>query len=119
MIFVFTTLGDMSYREVFKECGSEKFAPLLLYEYEGKRILPFFDNAETCRKFCRRNLPKEWPSGAVHLTKEDLGVLATQNLMFEKFHWPRKIKDLVTWDVHVHEFVNTPDIITDRIGLLR
>jgi hypothetical protein len=112
MIFAFTTLGDMSLREVFSECRSGKFAPLLVYEYDGVRVLPYFTSVSVCKNFCRRNLPKKWPSGAVHCTPEDIEILAAQSLQVKEFSWPRNIKDLVTWDVHVHEFVNTPDITT-------
>jgi hypothetical protein len=119
MIFVFTTLGDMNLREVFNECHQGKFAPLLIYEFEGQRILPFFVSADTCRKFCKRNLPKEWPSGQARLTQADLEVLAAENFQVRQFDWPRKIKGLVTWDVHVHEFVDALEITTDRHGLIR
>jgi len=112
MIFAFTTLGDMDLREVFNECRHGKFAPLLVYEYEGARILPVFMSARVCKDFCRRNLPKKWPSGAVFFTQEDFEILAKQELQVKEFDWPRKIKGLVTWDVHVHEFVKTPDITT-------
>ena len=114
MIFAFTTLGDMSLREVFKECRTGKFVPLLVYEFDGQRILPYFSAESTCRRFCERNLPKKWPSGAVHLTQADLEVLAKHKIQVKDFQWPRNIKDVVTWDVHVHEFVNTPEITTER-----
>jgi hypothetical protein len=117
MIFAFTTLGDMTLQEVFDECKSGKFAPLLVYEFEGKRVLPYFSSSNICRRFCQRNLPKKWPSGAVHLTTEDLEILAEQNIQVKEFTWPRNIKDVVIWDVHVHEFVNVPEITTDRRGL--
>lgn len=118
MIFAFTTLGDMNLREVFSECRTGKFVPLLIYEFEGKMILPYFTSANVCKRFCERNLPKKWPSGAVYLTKDDMKILAEKEIQVKEFQWPRNIKDAVVWDVHVHEFVNTPEITTDRRGLV-
>lgn len=117
MIFAFCTLGDMNYREVKKECRDNKFVPLLIYVYEGKRVLPYFSSEITCRDFCRRNLPRKWLSGAAHLEQEELEKLAADHCDIEvkMFEWPRKIKDLVEWDIIIHELLESPDVLAKAV----
>jgi len=116
MIFAFCTLGDMNFKEVKRECADNKFVPILVYVYEGKRVMPYFSSGNVCKDFCRRNLPKEWLSGAVTLGQEELEKLAADNNMDVKlFDWPRNIKKFVEWDIIIHEFLDTPDISAKAI----
>ena len=112
MIFAFTTFGDMNVGEVREECRTNKFAPLLIYEFEGKVTLPYFTSVRVCKEFCRRNLPKKWLSGAIYCTDDDLKTLADHDMQLKEFSWPKKIKNLVSWDVHIHEFDDTPEFTT-------
>lgn len=111
LVFAFTTMGHMSVQQIQYELKADKVCPLLVYEFEGETIIPLFVSKKVCHDFLKRNLPREWISGAVDLTPEDLEVLCEQDhLKARKFEWPRKIKDLVIFNVHIHEFVDVPDV---------
>ena len=100
MIFAFTVKDDMSFKEVKDECSSG-WIPLLVYEFEGRKIIPVFKDINICRDFLKRNMPKGWLYGAVELNKSDIESIAERECKF--FDWPNKIKDLVEFDIDIIE----------------
>jgi hypothetical protein len=107
----------MTLAETFREFPRDKVVSLLIYEQDGKQFLPAFHMAKTCRDFCRRNLPREWVSGQAILTDEDVEALP-ETLEIKVFSYPQLLKDRVTWNTHIHWFTVTPDILTDKRGLI-
>lgn len=105
MVFAFTTMGEMKLHELV-ELRDGKVCPLLVYEYQDETIVPIFSTAQVCFQFCRRNLPDDWVRGFVKLTPKDIEKLA--HFSAKVFNWPRKIKDVVKFNVHIHEFEDTP-----------
>ena len=72
-----TTAGEMSFRDIKNECGKEGWAPLVVYEVEAEGrsqvVLPLFSSEDVCKKWAKRNLPKEWKLfGGCFLLREDL-----------------------------------------------
>lgn len=102
MLVAFCTEGQMGVEEVVKECSS--WIPLLVIKHDGKTVLPTFISEEICKKFCKKNLPKDWFFGCVNLTYEDVEVLATKDLEVLEFTFPRLLKDAFEFGIEIHEF---------------
>jgi hypothetical protein len=119
MLAAISTMGEMSFSQVKKECGGEGWVPLLIYrlEHEGETftVLPIFSTEEVCRKWCKRNLPKEWGlSGGVFLTDEDIPTIEEKGWRVQMFEWPNKVKDFVTFDVEPIELSDKPEVCGKR-----
>jgi len=110
MLVAFCTEGQMDLDAVIKECGGERWIPLLVIKTENKTVLPIFIDSEVCRKFCKRNLPKDWVFGCVDLTYEDVEVLAKKDLEVLEFTYPRLLKDAFDFGIEIHEFVSEIEV---------
>jgi len=108
----FTTEGQMNVSDIKKECQSEGWIPLLYYEFEDKKVIPIFKNSDICRKFLKRNLPKDHLTGAVELTPDDQKQLDESEYEFKYFDHPRKISDWVKFNVYIYNFTTNPELTT-------
>lgn len=112
MLAAFCTEGQMNLSDVIKECGGDRWIPLLVIKAENKTVLPTFIDSEVCRKFCKRNLPKNWVYGCVNLTHEDIESLAKKDLDVLELAYPRLLKDAFEFGVEIHEFVGDVEVKT-------
>lgn len=118
MFGILCTQGHMSPRQIKTECVEQKFAPLLVMKANGDEdtILPVFTSQHTAMKFARRNLPKAWGlGGAVVLTQRDLDWFRDKGFAFSQMSFPRKLKDVVDFDIEILEYDESPDIEVHRV----
>ena len=116
MFAILCTQGEMTARELFKECKENKFAPILIMRNEEGTIVPIFHNQDTAHKFTKRNVPKEWAIfGAVQLTPRDCEWMEMKGWKFCLLDFPRKLKDVVDFDVEILEYDEVPDVFAHRI----
>ncbi|MCK9557761.1 MAG: hypothetical protein M0R50_06940 [Candidatus Cloacimonetes bacterium] len=96
----------MTLKELKDECTSGKWLPILVMRANdnGKPILPMFDTASLAAKFCKRNLPPNWLCGIVDLRLRDAQWMDDNGWKAIKFDYPRKLSDIVEFDVEVVEF---------------
>ena len=111
-----TTAGEMSFSDIKNECGKEGWVPLVVYKVEAdgvsQVVLPLFSSEDVCKKWCKRNLPKEWDLfGGCFLQKEDLEQFEKEKgWTFQSFSFPRKIKDVVEFIVEPCELNSNPEV---------
>jgi hypothetical protein len=108
---VLCTQGEMSLGEVLRECRNDCWVPLLVMRPdEGPPVVPVFPLEETARDFARRNLPKKWVHGAVALTDRDLEWMDSKGWDVVRYDFPRKLKDVVEFDIEILEFDEPPEV---------
>ena len=106
------TQGEMSYQDVLRECKSQKWVPILVMRLEeGPPIIPCFESTEVARNFARRNLPKSWLRGVVNLTMRDTQWIDKKGWRIVLYDFPKKLKDVVPFDIEVLEYDEEPKII--------
>lgn len=110
-----STHGHMSFQDIKNECGKEAWVPLVVmrFEVDGKErtVLPLFSNEDVCRKWSKRNLPKDWGlCGGAYITQEDLENCEAKGWTFEMLRFPRKFKDIVEFDVEPIEIGSNPEV---------
>ena len=103
MLCILCGQGHMSYQDMLKECQSENWLPVLVMRMNGQTILPMFPNERLAAGFIRRNLPKEWTTGVIAITSEDADQMDEKGWKAIEFTFPRKVKDIVEFDVEVIE----------------
>lgn len=102
---LFCTQNHMTRKELKEECSQGKWLPMLIMRTEDNDIiLPCFDTVEIARQFIRRNLPKDWVCGTVDLHKKGAQWMDAHGWKAIKFTFPRKLKDVVQFDVEILEF---------------
>jgi len=111
MIAIICTDGQLSHKDIQRECIKQKWIPLLTLKSQEKTILPVFNLADIAYKFVVRNLPKEWKHGCVHLTNDDIATIIKKNWTIQPMDFPRKIKDNPEFEMsfEIHEFTEEPD----------
>lgn len=113
MFAVLCTQGEMTAFQVLKECRKDKFAPILVMRNEGESVVPLFPSQKVAARFVDRNLPKEWGvTGAVQVTEQDLEFLEGKGHRFCLLNFPRKLTDIVEFDIEILEYVEAPAIST-------
>ncbi|MDO8512029.1 MAG: hypothetical protein Q7S57_02050 [bacterium] len=98
------TQGHMNSREVENECVAQKWVPLVVFRKEGKTFMPFFKVTKFARRFAKRNLPKEWLTGAVNLGDEDRAIITGKGIICTVLDFPDKLKDVAEFDIEIHEY---------------
>jgi hypothetical protein len=78
---------------------------------EGPPIIPCFESTEVARNFARRNLPKSWLRGVVNLTMRDTQWIDKKGWRIVLYDFPKKLKDVVPFDIEVLEYDEEPKII--------
>jgi hypothetical protein len=94
----------MTKKEFREECSSGKWLPILVMRTEEKIIVPIFDTALMAGQFVKRNLPQNWLCGVVDLQVKDAQLMDDRGWEAIKFTFPRKLKDVVDFDVEILEF---------------
>ena len=95
----------MSYSDMAKECSTGKWLPILVMRTgEESTIVPVFESVNTAIGFIRRNLPKDWICGTVPLRMRDAEWMDEHHWKAIKFDFPRKLKDIVEFDVEILEY---------------
>ena len=95
----------MTSRDLKAECISGKWLPILVYSNgDGIPIVPLFETVAMAAKFSKRNLPKTWLCGVLNLHKRDAEWMDSKGWRACKFDYPRKLKDVVKFDVEILEF---------------
>lgn len=119
MLVAISTMGQMTFAQVKKECGGEGWVPTVVYrvEYEGEpyTVLPMFTSEKICRQWCKRNLPKEWGlCGGAYLTEADIPTIEAKGWRVRMFDYPNLVRDLVTFDVDPIDLDDKPDVYGKR-----
>ena len=96
----------MNNRELKEECSSGKWLPVLVIrtEKDGSPIIPLFDSVQVAARFAKRNLPKGWLCGTVNMRLKDAQWMDQKGWRAIKFDYPRKLVDIVGFDVEILEF---------------
>jgi hypothetical protein len=96
----------MTAKEIKEECISGKWLPILVMRTnsEDNPIVPMFDSVSVVSKFIKRNLPPNWLCGIVDLCPQDAQWMDSKGWKAIKFDYPRKMKDIVDFDVEIIEF---------------
>lgn len=116
MYAVLCTQGEMTAKELLKECPENKFAPVLVMRNEEGTIVPVFKSEDMAARFTKRNLPKEWGIfGAIPLTIRDCEWMEEKQWKFCLLTFPRKLVDVVEFDIEILEYEESPDVLTKRI----
>jgi hypothetical protein len=114
MYAVLCTQGHMTVQEIMRECRENRFSPILSMVAHGddEVIIPVSKNQNVLQKFAKRNLPKSWGlGGAVALTDRDLKWLESKGFKFCNLEFPRKLKDVVEFDIEILEYEEAPDVM--------
>lgn len=103
---VLWTNGDLTHKEIIKECPEGKFVPLLVHYEKEKPTLIVFENYVIATSFLKRNVPKNWPKALYQIGINTYQYLIDQNqFFFEVWDFPKKIAKINTG----FEIVFTPD----------
>jgi hypothetical protein len=93
----------MTPAELKKECTVEKWLPILIIRTAGDDtpIIPLFDRMDLASRFVERNLPPKWICGVLNLQPSDAELIDSKGWKAIKYDYPRKIKDVVKFDVEI------------------
>jgi hypothetical protein len=114
--FVFSTMGEMTMKEILAECQSNGWIPILHFRSkDGKVTVPCFRDQETAMKFARRNLPKKQIFGSTNLPEDDMNKLKREWIEgkgwnLELMNFPKSIKDRSEINVEIFEYSEKPDV---------
>jgi hypothetical protein len=91
--FLVSNHGDMSVQEMFRELAEEQIAPIVVLEKKGNVTVLVFSTSTVCKKFAKRNLPKNWVNGELQVYKDDLDFISSKGWDIEYFDWPRRVRN--------------------------
>jgi hypothetical protein len=113
---VVCTQGEMGLQEIRAECKPERWVPILVMRCEGKTKVPTFTNPDVAKQFVRRNLPERWRkgSGVVNVTAEYARIFKSKGWEVLTYDFPRKMVDIVEFDIEVVEYTDDVDVVTRR-----
>ena len=112
MYCIACTHGEMSCRDVLVECTAGKWVPILVMRPDdGPPVVPCFQSIDVARNFARRNLPKNWLCGVVNLRLGDAEWIEGKGWEVVVYGFPRKLKDVVPFDIEVLEYDEEPAVI--------
>ena len=114
MFFIFNGDGQLTLHDIYRECQKERWVPILVYQKDGVTMVPAFNSESVAKNFVRRNMPPAGMWGGVVLTDEDMDAMRERGWVIEEFSYPRKMKDLVTFEVEVIELNEEPMVVTHR-----
>lgn len=103
---IICTQGLMDLTAIRRECRDQSWCPILVYNKDGNRTIPYFKNIQTANSFRKRNFPKEWIGGVVDLTPIDIQTLSNKGLNWEYLDFPKKMP--LIFEVEIHEFAEKP-----------
>lgn len=110
---LFTTLGEMSTRDIVNECHVDSWAPVLVVRDGDKTCVPVLNTHQHAIRFAQRNLPKNQLFGTLLLTAEDAIKLekefTAKGFTFVFLDHPKKMAG--TPDVEIYEFAGKPDVL--------
>ena len=110
---LFTTLGEMSTRDIVNECFADSWAPVLVIRDNGKTCVPVLKTHPHAIRFGQRNLPKDQLFGTLILTTEDAVKLekefTAKGFTFVLLDHPKKMSG--TPDVEIYEFAGKPAVL--------
>lgn len=113
--------AQINVAEIHRECGHERWVPLLVYrpkgDPDGPPRLIVFENKDVAYRFAKRNITTKmekegWLRGSVFLTQEDIEAIKARGWVLDIFQWPRQIignKDLLV-SFEVHEFAGQVEV---------
>lgn len=101
---LFCTQGHMTLKEFKQECLAGRWLPILVMRANNEIIVPIFDTASIAGKFVARNLPSNWECGVIAMQIRDAQMMDERGWKAIKFVFPRKLKDLVDFDIEILEF---------------
>ena len=106
----------MTYNDMVNECTTEKWLPVLIMRAgdNPNPIMPVFDDKETATKFIKRNLPEDWLCGTMPLSLKNANWMDERGWKAIRFSFPRKLKDVVKFDVEILEFEKNHNIVLKR-----
>lgn len=111
---LFCTQGHMTAREVKDECTEGKWLPILVMRSnEDAPIVPIFDSIRVANGFVKRNLPSNWVCGVVNMQIKDAQLMDQRGWRAIKFDFPRKLKDVVQFDVEILEFEQNHKLVVN------
>jgi len=117
MIALLYTDGQLNISDLKFECVPQQWVPLLILRYrtDDQIVLPVFELTDVARAFAKRNLPKNWKHGAVHLTDCDMAIIEKKGWVLQKFYFPRKLCDSTdfVFDLEIHDFDHMPSFRCD------
>lgn len=98
MIAILRTDGEITPKEISKECRQEKWIPLA--SKDGKVIL--FNDQDTANSFIKRNIPKHHIRGSIRLTKTELDNIPNKLVL----EFPNKMET----EVYIHYLSSCPTL---------
>lgn len=114
-IIVFSSAGELSDKDIVKECQQEGWTPISVIREADRTVVPFFESKKVAAQFCTRNFGREI-CGIVELTPEDVSRIQQRwvhekGFVLEKFTYPNKVAKRGELDIEIHEFVEKPDVL--------
>lgn len=82
--------GVLTKREFVEELQTNRICPLLYYEKDGKKIVPWFKSPHLAKDFASRNTPSCDSIGVMELRDSDKQSLLNSGFEFEELEWPNK-----------------------------
>ena len=82
--------GEMSQQEMLSELAEFRICPVMVYEENGKQLVPLFKTPELAVKFAMRNTPKKYSVGTMEVDEEDFASLQEQGFEPIVLEWPNK-----------------------------
>ena len=96
------------------QCKNEKWVPIASLK-QGEQVNVFcFTDAETARKFGKRNYPKDWTKGVIALSKLEVEWIVAKGWKFMLLNFPRLFKDIEGFGYEILEFQTEPDLFMQR-----
>ena len=82
--------GEMSQQEMLRELAEARICPVMVYEENGKQIVPLFKSPQLALEFAKRNTPKEYSIGTMEAGEDDLAALKADGFETTVLEWPNK-----------------------------
>jgi hypothetical protein len=102
---LFCAQNHMTIKELKEECTAGKWLPMLIMQADDNSpIIPIFDTVDIAVRFAKKNLPKEWVCGIVDIKLRDAKWMDEKGWKAIKFTYPRKLKDIVKFNVEILEY---------------
>ena len=107
MFAILHTDGNLKLKDLYTECRDQKWIPILTYENK----VVCFHFQDVAKRFAKRNLPKDWLTGAIQLDRDAIKKIRDSGLKIDILDYPKKLN--VKFELEVIEFNYKPEI---RIG---
>lgn len=93
----------MTRQDMRQECAN-KWMPILVMKRNDQILIPVFASSNTAMRFAKRNLPKDWLCGHAEITEDLRKLFDMKGLLCEQLAIPRKLKDIVEFDIEILEY---------------